>query len=59
MVFWHGLGEEITSLTSPWGVILPGGAFKQHSQTHPVQLFGGQQTCFMGSVLDGVREVDT
>lgn len=59
MVSWHGLGEEITSLTSPRGVILPGGAFRQHLQTRPVQLAGEQQTCFMGSGLDGVREVGT
>lgn len=59
MVSWHGLGEEITSLTSPRGVISPGGAFRQHLQTRPVQLAGEQQTCFMGSGLDGVREVGT
>lgn len=40
MVSWHGLGEEITSLTSPRGVISPGGAFRQHLQTRPVRLFG-------------------
>lgn len=59
MVSWHGLGEEITTLTSPQGVISPGGAFRQHLQTRPVQLAGEQQTCFMGSGLDGVREVGT
>lgn len=59
MVSWHGHGEEITSLTSPRGVISPGGAFRQHLQTRPVQLVGEQQACFMGSGLDGVREVGT
>lgn len=39
-VSWHGLGEEITTLTSPRGVIWPGGAFRQHLQTRPVQLAG-------------------
>lgn len=58
-VSWHGLGEEITSLTSPRGVISSGGAFRQHLQTRPVQLAGERQTCFMGSGLDGVREVGT
>lgn len=40
MLFWHELGEEITGLTSPPSVILPGGAFRQHLQTRPVQLAG-------------------
>lgn len=59
MVSWHWLGEEITSLTSPRGVISAGGAVGQHLQIHPVQLAGEQQTFFIGSGLDGVREVGT
>jgi len=50
-VFWHRLGEEITSLTSPRGVILLGGAFRQHLQTRPVQLDAEWQTCFTGSAF--------
>lgn len=59
MVSWHGFGEEITTLTSPQGVISPGGEFRQHLQTRPVQLAGEWQTCFMSSALDGVREAGT
>ena len=59
MVSWHRLGGEIPTLTSPQGVISSRGAFKQHLQTRPVQLAGEWQTCFMGSGLDGVREVGT
>lgn len=59
MVSWNGFGEEITSLMSLRGVILPGGAFRQHLQIRPVRLVGEQQTCFMGSGLYGVREVGT
>lgn len=58
-VSWHGLGAKITTLTSPRGVISPGGAFRQHLQTRPVQLAGERQTCFMGSGLDRLREVGT
>lgn len=57
MVSWHWFGEEITSLTSLRGVISAGGAVRQHLQTRPVQLAGEQ--LFMGSGLDGVREVGT
>lgn len=32
------LEEKLTSLTSPGGVVSPGGAFRQHLQTRPVQL---------------------
>lgn len=59
MVSWHGLGEEIASLTSPEGVVSPGGAFRQRLQTRPVQLVGEQWTCFMGSGMAGVREAGT
>lgn len=59
MVSWHWLGEEITSLTSPWGVISSAGAVRQRLQTRLVQLAGEQQAFFMGSGLDGAREVGT
>lgn len=32
------LEEKLTSLTSPGGVVSPGGAFRQRLQTRPVQL---------------------
>lgn len=45
--------------TSPRGVILPGGAFRQRLQTRPIQLAGERQACFTVSGFYNVREEGT